>query len=57
MKNIIRILIALTLILPRSYGYAKETIKIAIIDNFKYQKYVTTKYKEYYLKGLTFALE
>jgi hypothetical protein len=57
MKNIIRILIALTLIFPGAHGYAKETIKIAIVDNFKYQKFVTTKYKEYYLKGLTLALE
>ncbi len=56
MKNIIRILTALTLILLGTYGYAKEIIKIAIIDNFKYQKFVTTKYKDYYLNGLTVAL-
>ena len=57
MKNIVRILIGLTLIFLGAYGHAKETIKIAIIDNFKYQKFVTTQYKEYYLKGLTLALE
>lgn len=57
MKNTIRILIVLTLIFSGASGYAKENIKIAIIDNFKYQKFVTTKYKEYYLKGLTLALE
>jgi len=56
MKNILRTLTALTLILLGTYSHAKETIKIAIIDNFKYQKYVTTKYKDYYLEGLSVAL-
>lgn len=56
MKNIIGILTASALILFETQAYAKEAIKIAIIDNFKYQKYVTTKYKEYYLNGLTVAL-
>lgn len=56
MNNITRIITVLTLVLIGAYGYAKETIKIAIIDNFKYQKYVTTKYKKYYLNGLNLAL-
>lgn len=55
MKNIIKILIALILMLLGAYSHAKESIKIAIIDNFKYQKYVTTKYKDYYLEGLNVA--
>jgi len=42
MKNSIRILTVLTLILFGTYSHAKESIKIAIVDNFKYQKYVTT---------------
>lgn len=57
MKNIIRILTALTLILFGTCSHAKEVIKIAIVDNFKYQNYVTTKYKEYYLEGLNVALD
>lgn len=57
MKNIIRILTALTLILFGTSHAKKELIKIAIVDNFKYQKYVTTKYKEYYLEGLSVALD
>ena len=56
MNNITRIITVLTLVLIGAYGYAKETIKIAIIDNFKYQKYVTTKYKNHYLNGLNLAL-
>jgi hypothetical protein len=37
--------------------HSSETMKIAIVDNFKYQKYVTTKYKDYYLEGVNIALE
>lgn len=37
-------------------SYAETTIKLAIIDNFHYQKFVTTRYKEYYLLGLELAL-
>jgi hypothetical protein len=53
MKILIRILISLTLMLLGISSQAQEIIKVAIIDNFKYQKYVTTKYKDYYLEGLT----
>lgn len=57
MKNCIRIFSALTLILVVTSSYAVESIKIAILDNFKYQKFVTTKYKNYYLDGLSVAVE
>lgn len=56
MKNRIRIVITLVLILISSHGYTKTVLRVAVIDNFKYQNYVTTKYKGYYLKGLTLAL-
>ena len=39
-----------------SQSYAETTIKLAIIDNFHYQKFVTTRYKEYYLLGLDLAV-
>ena len=35
---------------------AKTIIKLAIVDNFRYQKFVTTHYKEYYLSGLELAI-
>jgi len=57
MKNSIRTLTVLMLILFGTCSHAKESIKIAIVDNFKYQKYVTTKYKEYYLEGFNVALD
>lgn len=42
------------MLFPQSY--AETTIKMAIIDNFHYQKFVTTRYKEYYLSGVGLAL-
>lgn len=33
-------------------SYANAEIRVAILDNFHYQKYVTTNYKSYYQKGL-----
>lgn len=36
-------------------SYADPEIRIAILDNFRYQKYVTTNYKTYYTKGLNLA--
>lgn len=44
-----------TTLLPDAH--ASEVIKVAIIDNFKYQNYVTTKYKKYYMNGLELAFD
>jgi len=56
MKNIKKIFFSLFLTLISQASYSLETIKLAILDNFKYQKYVTTKYKDYYLQGLSVAI-
>jgi len=56
MKKYILILLASILMVFNSVCYSSKVIKIAILDNFKYQKYVTTKYKKYYVEGLEVAV-
>lgn len=52
--KIITILIWIWFLLDCNSVYA-QNLKIAILDNFKYQNYVTTRYKDYYIEGLNVA--
>lgn len=49
------VLLLITLLVKLEICSASHVIKIAILDNFKYQKFVTTRYKDYYLNGVAVA--
>lgn len=36
---------------------SQNKIKLAIVDNFQYQKYVSTQYKSYYIQSLDLAID
>lgn len=44
------------MILVVNVSYASSKIRVAVLDNFHYQKYVTTQYKSYYIKGIELAI-
>lgn len=55
-KSLLVFIVSMITLMFFSQSYAETTIKLAIIDNFHYQKFVTTHYKEYYLSGVELAL-
>ncbi len=52
MWSIVRKLYYLVIIVVSANCFSAQKLKIAILDNFKYQNYVTTRYKDYYIEGL-----
>lgn len=50
-----RVIWLLTLLLICFNSHAESNLRVAIIDSFSYQRFVTTHYKEYYKDGIDLA--
>jgi hypothetical protein len=55
--SIVKYLFAFIVLSFASANSLSETLKVAIIDSFHYQKFVTTQYKKFYLMGIDLAVQ